>query len=174
MNLKNILAIGCFGALVCAPAFAASNLSKDDKAFLDTIARTDMTEAHVGQIAEQKAEASDVKDFGQQLVQDHTTDYQNLSQLADKVGEQIPKGIDAKRDKSIVQLENLKGKSFDRHFLQEEIQGHKRAIAECKHEAEHGDNVDVKMFATKIAPTLQEHLQKAEDLAKPTSTRASR
>ncbi|MGH9665455.1 MAG: DUF4142 domain-containing protein [Bryobacteraceae bacterium] len=167
MHLRNFLAISCFGALLCAPAFAASTLSKSDKAFLDMAARTDMTEAHVGQMAEQQAAAPAVKDFARQLAQEHTQDYESLTELAAKVGEEIPKGIDIRRDRSVAALAHLKGKTFDRRFLQDEIRDHERVLSECKREAEHGENVDVKTYATKVASTLQEHLHKAEDLSKP-------
>jgi hypothetical protein len=56
-------------------------------------ARTDMTEAHEGQMAENQASSAGVKDLGKTLVQDHMQSYEELTALAAKTGVSIPKGI---------------------------------------------------------------------------------
>ena len=167
MHPKNMFTSFCFCALLCVPAVAQTSLNQSDKDFLTMAAKTDMTEAHMGQMAQEQAEDSGVKDFGQQLITDHTKDYANLTELATKVGADIPKGIDAHRDRSIEALVHLKGKAFDRRFLQEQIQGHEKVDAACKREAEHGQNADVKAFAAQMDSMVEEHLHKAQDLAKP-------
>lgn len=148
-----------------APAFSA--MSKADKQFLITAARTDMTEAHEGQMATDRAAQSDVKDFAKTLVDDHTQDYQQLSVLAAKTGVSIPKGINVAKDPAIAQLDHLKGASFDRQFTKDEIADHRRALAEFKRESEHGQNADVKAYATQMLPTLEKHLHQAEQCSKP-------
>ena len=67
-----------------------------------------------------------------------------------------------------MQLVHLKGNNFDRQFVQDEIAGHRRAIAAFKREAEHGQDADVKAYANKMIPVLEKHLHMAEELAKPT------
>lgn len=167
MHIKDILAVACFGALLTVPALAANTLTKADQAFLNMAARTDMTEAHLGQMAAQQAAAGDVKDFAQLLTQTHTQDYSKLTELGAKIGEEIPKGIDVRRNSSISTLAHLKGKSFDRRFLQNEVRDHERVLAACKREAMHGDNVAVKTYATQLASVIREDLHKAEALEKP-------
>ena len=49
----------------------------------------DMTEAHLGQMAEGKAARSGIKDFGQTLVKDHTKAYQELTALDNKLGQRF-------------------------------------------------------------------------------------
>jgi putative membrane protein len=167
MQMKTILTGFCCFALWCTPVFAQGGaLSKGDQAFLKMAAETDMTEAHMGQMAQDQASDQGVKDLGQTLIQDHTKDYQAVSQLATKVGATIPNGIDSAKVMPIRSLSHLKGKSFDHRFIQESISGHEKAIAAYKKESEHGDNADVKAYATQTLPTLEEHLHKSEDLAK--------
>jgi len=47
-----------------------------------------------------------------------------------------------------------------------EVQSHKATLAAFKNEAEHGDNADVKAWAQTVIPTVEAHLQTAENLAK--------
>lgn len=145
----------------------AATLSSTDKQFLITAARTDMIEAHEGQMAEDQAQQADIKDLGKTLVQDHTQSYEELTALAAKTGVSIPTGINTAREATIEQLARLKGNSFDRAFDRDEIAAHKRLVASFKREAEHAKDPDVKAYATKMIPVVEKHLKLAEDCAKP-------
>jgi putative membrane protein len=144
----------------------SAKLSPKDKQFLRMAAVTDMTEAHLGQMAQSKAAKSGIKDFGQTLVKDHTSAYQELAALDGKLGQAIPKGINIRRDRQVEQLTSLKGKKFDGQFLRVEVQDHQRAVAAFKREAQHGKDQDIKAYANQVLPTMEEHLREAEKLLK--------
>ena len=131
---------------------------------MNTAAETNMLAAHFGQMAESQASQQNVKDLGKKLSTDHTNSYGGLSVLSNKTGETIPKAL--RPNKSIDHLAHLKGASFDRQFLVQEVQTHKTAVAAFKNEAEHGENADVKAWANSMLPTMQADLQAAENLAK--------
>jgi putative membrane protein len=164
---KHILIAGCCVALLSLSALAqSSKLSPRDKEFLKMAAITNMTEAHLGQMAEGQASGSGVKDFGQALAKDHTKAYEELTALDGKLGQTIPKGINVRRDKTIERLADLKGRRFDRQFLRAEVQDHERAIAAFKREARHGQDQELKSYASQTLPTMEEHLRNAEKLLK--------
>ena len=100
---------------------SAASLSPTDKQFMISAAKTDMTEAHEGQMAENQGRSDDVKNLAKTLVQDHTNSYTQLSELAAKEGVSIPKGINASRDPSIRLLVHLTGQRFDQAFTKDEI-----------------------------------------------------
>ncbi|HLH02545.1 MAG TPA: DUF4142 domain-containing protein [Bryobacteraceae bacterium] len=143
---------------------AAAALSPQE--FVDMAAQTDMTEAHLGQMAADQAGSQAVKDYAQTLVQDHTADYNQITAVATKAGLTVPKGLDAKHEKMIAPFEKLKGAAFDRKYAHEMIAGHTEAIAAYKKESEDGTNADVKAYATQTLPTLDKHLSGAKDLMK--------
>jgi len=60
----------------------------------------------------------------------------------------------------------LKGSSFDRTFLRDEVQYQKRMLAEFQGEADHGENAEVKAWASSMIPALQAHLKTAENLSR--------
>ncbi len=156
--------IGCAYLLGCAAVLQGFTVSQADSRFMKMAAKANMTEAHLGQMAEAQASHKAVKDFGQTLSMDHTNAYEALTVLANKTGEAIPKAIEHHR--TIESLKHLRGKAFDRAFTQDEIQSHKAAIAAFRKEAEHGENPDVKAWAKTVIPTLEGHLRTAETLAK--------
>jgi putative membrane protein len=167
MQSRSILLSSGLLAFLAASAVASAAMSSADKQFMIMAARTDMIEAHEGQLAEQQAGRADVKDMAKMLVEDHTGDYARLSALAAKTGVSIPKGINATRDRNIEQLAHAKGAGFDRLFTRDEVADHKQALAAFKRESAHGKDSDVKAYATSVIPVLEKHLQQAEQCAKP-------
>ena len=89
-----------------------------------------------------------------------------VTALSGKTGVSIPKGIDAAKVPSLEPLLHLKGDRFDRAFARDEIAAHRRALAAFKREAEHGQDADVKAYASSMIPTLEKHLQLAEECSK--------
>ncbi len=171
MYMRTIFSGLCCAAICCLPAFAQAPgatgaMGGSDQKFVDFAAQTDMTEAHLGQLAQDQAPAQNVKDFAQMLVTDHTDDYNKLTAAATKANLMVPKGIDAAHNKMIAPFEKLKGASFDRHYVREMVMGHEKAIAQYKKEEADGQNADLKAYATAALPVLQKHLDAAKDLEK--------
>jgi putative membrane protein len=167
MSNKIIVSTFLGVAVACFPAYSKKPAAvQNDAAFLAMAAQADMTTAHIGQDAEDRAATSKVKDFAKTLAQDHTSDYQSLSELAGKLGESIPKAIDSRNDRAIAALDHYKGKTYDQMFLTHESEQHERLIAAFKKEAEHGQNPAIKAYASKALPVIERHLHDAQDLLK--------
>lgn len=167
MSAKLISSVLLGAAVTCLPAFSKEPISKmSDPAFLAMAAQADMTTAHLGKDAQDRGATDKVKDLGKTLVKDHTSDYQNLAQVAAKAGETIPKAIDRQNDHAIATLDKYKGKTFDHAFLTRESADHERLIRVFKEEAEHGSNPAIKAYASQALPTIERHLHDVQDLLK--------
>ena len=165
--MKIVAASSCFLALSGVALWSQSGPgSTSDQAFLDLVAQTDMTEAHLGQLAQDNASSQAVKDYANMLVTDHTADYKQISQMAGKAGLTVPKGLDEKHDKMIAPFEKLKGAAFDRRYIRTMVAGHEAAIAAYNKESRDGQNADLKTYATQTLPTLEKHETGAKDLMK--------
>jgi putative membrane protein len=166
--MKNF-SIGLTCLLLCSvPALTQKSAATNpDQQFVDFAAQTDMTEAHLGQLAADQAASADVKQYAQMLASDHTNDYQQLTAAATKAGLNVPKGLDAAHNKMIAPFEKLKGAAFDQRFVREMVAGHTKAITEYKREASDGQNADLKAYANQAQPVLEKHLQSAKELEKP-------
>jgi putative membrane protein len=166
--MKSIYAGVFCCALACAPAFAqaAGAAANPDQTFVDLAAQTDMTEAHLGQLAETHASSQAVKDYASMLVSDHTKDYSQLSMIATKAGLTVPKGLDAKHQKMVAPFEKLKGAAFDHKYVQQMVAGHTAASAAYEKESTAGQNADIKAYASQTLPALAKHKEAAQAIAK--------
>ena len=167
MPTKLFLAVLIGSVAYCAPATSKMAASpKSDAAFLATVAQADMTIVHIAKMAQDRGDTAKLKDFANALVQDHTNGYQELTELAAKAGETVPKAIDKQNERTIEALNQYKGKNFDHAFLEDQSAQHERLINAFKHEAEHGSNPDIKAYASKTLPALEQHLHNAQDMLK--------
>lgn len=151
----------------CLPLMAQTGASATtDQAFVDLAAQTDMTEAHLGQLAQENASSQAVKDYASMVVTDHTADYTKLTAVGTKAGLVVPKGLDAKHEKMVAPFEKLKGAAFDAKYAKTMVMGHETAIAAYNKESRDGQNADLKAYATADLPILQKHEDGAKDLEK--------
>jgi putative membrane protein len=67
------------------------------------------------------------------------------------------------------QLEGLSGQAFDRAYIQQMVRDHEKAIAAFT-TASKGADGQVKDFASRTLPTLQDHLSRAQALARQLGT----
>jgi putative membrane protein len=144
----------------------AGKAAMTDQQFVDFAAQTDMTDANLGQLAQDKGGEA-VKDYGQTLRSDHTSDYDQLKSAAQKAGLTVPGAIDAEHNRLIQSLDKLKAAAFDHHFAHEMITGHEHAIAVYQKEQQDAQSPDIKAYAQQALPTLQKHLDNARQLEKP-------
>ena len=99
------------------------------------------------------------------LVADHTKDYNQLFDVAHQANLNMPNAIDAEHNKAMIDpFQKLKDAAFDRHYAQEMVAGHTRAIAVYKKEAQDAQNPAIKNYAATALPTLQKHLDTAKTL----------
>jgi putative membrane protein len=150
-------------SLAAFPAMAA--LSSEDRTFVTKAAVGGQAEVAFGQLAKQNASSPAVKQFGERMVTDHTQANEELMQIARSQNLDVPKGLDAKHQAKEQQFSTTKGAAFDKAYMQDMVQDHKEDIADFRKEAEHGQDPQLKAFAAKYLPILEEHLQLAQSVA---------
>ena len=169
--MKRVLTAACCIVFCSLPTLAKEKAAEakamTDQQFVDFAAQTDMVEANLGQLAGSAASAQPVKDYGQMLVTDHTKDYNQLFDVAHQANLNMPNAIDAEHNKAMIDpFQKLKGSAFDRHYAQEMVAGHTKAIAIYKKEAADAQNAALKSYAAQALPVLEKHLEDAKGLAK--------
>jgi len=170
-NVKKAVEGGFAAALmVCAMSFGAaaqssssgSKLSASDKAFVEKAAQGGQAEVELGQLATQKGQSDQVKKFGQKMVDDHSKANDQLKQVASQEGVTLPSGLDAKDQATKDRLSKLSGAQFDKAYMKDMVEDHKKDVAEFQKEANSGKDPAVKNFAQQTLPVLQQHLQMAQ------------
>ena len=145
---------------------SAAKLSSTDKSFVEKAAVGGLAEVQMGKLAKEKAGSDQVKQFGTRMVDDHTKANDQLKQVASNKGITLPTDLDSEHKGKVAKLEKLSGAQFDRAYMDDMVSDHKKDVAEFQKQAKSGNDADIKGFASKTLPTLQEHLTLAESTDK--------
>ena len=140
------------------------NMSSSDHEFVMEAAMGGMMEVELGRIAAQKGMSESVKQFGQRMVDDHSKANEELMSLATSKGMTLPTALDEKHKKDVTKLSAMSGADFDRAYSRMMLSDHNKDVKEFEKQSTKGADPDIKAFAGKTLPTLQEHLQMAKAL----------
>lgn len=159
------------GAAGSRQAGAEDMVGKTDRQFMMKAAQGGMMEVQVAQMAQQKAASDDVKQFARQLEQDHSKANDQLKKIAQERGVDLPNDI-GQHQQHVAKLQNLSGEEFDRAFMKMQVQHHKKDINEFKKHANRSMDTNLKEFANAQLPVLQQHYERAQQIAANTGTRS--
>lgn len=150
-----------------------TNASSSDKKFVHSALEGGNAEVKLGQLAAQKGNSEDVKQFGQKMVDDHTKLGDQMKQIAQQQGINVPEGVPAKDKALESKLNSLSGDAFDKAYIKAMVQDHKKDLSEFKKEASSGNDTSIKDAASQGAQVISEHLQMAEQMAQKHNVKSS-
>ena len=148
----------------------AHGKSSSPEQFIKEAAAGGMAEVKLGELAEKNAHSDAVKSYGKRMRDDHSQANGELEDLAAKKNVTLPKHVDAKNEALYDRLSKLKGAEFDRAYMSAMLQDHRHDVAEFQRAAKSSDP-DVQAFASKTLPTLESHLDEAQQIASGSSGR---
>lgn len=140
------------------------SMSSQDRDFVMDAAIGGLLEVELGRVAAQRGTSEAVKQFGQRMVDDHSAANQELMSVASSKGMTLPTALDEKHQESVTKLSAMSGAEFDRAYSKMMLKDHEKDVKEFERQSTKGVDADIKAFATKTLPTLQEHLQLARAL----------
>ncbi len=124
-----------------------------------------MMEVQLGQLAEQKGQSQEVKDFGKRLVTDHTEANKELAAIAQQKGEAIPNKMESKDHKMVNKLSKLSGPDFDKQYMQAMVKDHAMDVSNFRTAGMKTKDRALHAWATKTTPVLEDHLKQARQIA---------
>lgn len=142
----------------------ADNATTSKGAFIRRAAQGGMAEVQLGELAQQKAESPQVKEFAQRMVNDHSKANDQLKQLAAKEGITVPETLSARDKETKARLEKLSGAEFDRAYMADMVSNHTHDVTQFRTEARTAKDPAVKNFASETLPTLEDHLKEARSV----------
>jgi putative membrane protein len=155
-----VLTIGPSGAIAQGDKASAA-----DKKFVKEVMQGGMAEVELGQLATQKAQSADVKQFGQKMVDDHTKLNDQMKPVASQLGITPPASLDMKHKAISTKLNKLSGDEFDKAYIKAMIKDHQKDVAEFQKEASTGSSAQVKDAASQGEPVISEHLKMIRQIA---------
>jgi putative membrane protein len=146
-------------------ATTGTSVAATDRAFAREAALGSMAEVDLGNLAKEKASSPEVKQFAERMVTDHSKANDELKDWAEKNHVTLPAQLDAKHKATRARLEKLSGAAFDKAYMRDMLSDHKTDVAKFKTESKSAKNADLKDWAGKTLPTLEDHLKQAQDTA---------
>jgi putative membrane protein len=123
-----------------------------------------------GKLALSKTKNDEVKQFAEQMVDDHTAGLKEAVALATRLGVKpeangVSKSLQADAKTTREKLSKLKGAAFDRQYIDAEVKYHEAVIDAVKNTLIPGaQNRNLKQLLTDAVPTLEGHLQHAKNV----------
>lgn len=137
---------------------------QDDKTFAMNGAQSNMAEIALGRLAVQKTKNADIKKFAQRLIADHSNANTQLKALAAKKAITLPADVKPEQKETYDRIAKLSGAEFDREFMTLMVENHTKSATAYQAESSNGTDAELKAFAAKVLPIVQEHLSMARDI----------
>jgi putative membrane protein len=120
-----------------------------------------------GRLAEKKATTVQLRDYGHLMVVTHIPVIDDLNAILQRKGETAPPNtlLRAAYDTMIASLKVEHGPAFDRDYVNGQVDYQKGNAALFQYEIQIGTDPDLKEFARRTLPKIEDHLQRALRLA---------
>ena len=157
------------GARRAAPAVGQdqrqSQLNQEDQSFMEDAIQGSYAEIEGSQLALEKTESQDVREFARMMIEDHGKMVKEATQLATDKGLTPPEGPSAMQTTEITGMRALTGGAFDAMYVNRiGVASHEATVKLFEEASQNVQDPDVKAMAEKTLPKLREHLEMARQL----------
>ena len=151
------------GAQGTSASGTGSTVSRDDSNMMADLAHTNISEIETGKMALEKSKNQPVRKFAQQMIDDHTAALQELQTLAQSKGVKLPDSPDIQHKTMAITLKVMPSATFDSEYMKRAgVNDHQRAVQLLLKTQKSAKDPGLKALATKMLPTVQHHLEMAQ------------
>lgn len=139
-----------------------------DAVILGKLDAANVNDSAAGSLAASKGTNASVNEFGRMMVKDHHAMRVEGMAVANKAGvkAEMPHDADALAEKALADRlsSESRGAAWDKAFIDHAIDAHTRVLLFAQDAANATQNADLKSLIQKAAPTVQKHLEAAQDI----------
>lgn len=162
-NRHPLTVLSATAALVLIASSASARLpwaATSGLDFVQAIANADNYRAQAAGLAMKKSPTPEVREFGRALWKDTIEDTQNLQWVLDKIEPNpfLPTTVSPQYRFVIDELLPVNGAAFDQRYIAQQTASLEEALALTVAYARVGDDFDLKEFAKRRAPRIQQRL----------------
>jgi len=161
---KRLLAFAVCSLASFGIAHSMEPATASDQGFVTQASSAGLSEIALGKMADARSGNVSIKQFGAMMVRDHGAANTELATIAESKGFTIPDSVSAEQDQRESSFESLLPAEFDRKYLDAMVSDHLQAIALFQQQSDAGADPELRAFAARTLPTLQNHLQTAKTL----------
>jgi putative membrane protein len=144
----------------------AAELHIEDTVFLLYATELDRTQVRLGQLASDKAQDEQVRQFARRTIDYHKQSNDRLTQIARQYGIEPPQGISPVAQRMQDRLQRLSGPRFDEEYIAGQVISNYSAHYFYRREERHGLNRQLQREADQQAEHLREHRREAQRIAR--------
>jgi len=134
--------------------------------FLDAVNNMNLTKIEMGRLARERGQSKSVRKLGTRMVSDLALLENKTKTLAGTLGIIMPFQVNPRHQAMIDELATYSGADFDRHYVEDQIEGHRKAISLFQQVAAENPDRSVRDFALNTLPLLRQHLKLVEKASK--------
>jgi putative membrane protein len=149
---------------VAAQADSATEMTFEGQ-LLNILHEANLMEIAAGRLAVARGKSAAVRQFGAELVRDHSAADDQVVVLATRMNVILP-SAGAPEGDGLKQLAILSGDAFDRAFIKMMLDDHTKAISVVRSAEPRVSNMQLAAFLKKLLPTLESHRDTAIALGK--------
>ena len=142
----------------------SKDMSSGDASFVREASSSGEAEVEFGRLLTEKAQSSDLKTYGQRLIDDHTQANEKLSRIASQKGLQVSTEPTMGERNELEKLSKLSGKDFDEAARKYAIRDHEKDIRKFTDATSALQDPELRQYAQQTLPVLQDHLRRAQEL----------
>jgi putative membrane protein len=160
-NRGLVAAMALYGTSTAFAADTSTQLDRKDAEFIKEAAQGGQSEVELGKLALEKSQNQQVKMLGEHLQQDHSKANQELMQIAQQEGANLPSQPTRKENREVDRFQNMSGAAFDKAFAEHAIKDHEKDIDKYEKALQSCKDPSLKAWIEKNLPVLRQHLQMA-------------
>jgi putative membrane protein len=153
---------------VAAPMGVAFAQGVTDPQIASIVVTANQVDIDAGKLAEAESKNPQIKQFGHQMVVDHTGVNKQAVDLVTRLkvtpqDNATSQSLKAGGDMNVAHLKTLKGAAFDKAYIDHEVDYHQQVLdAIDKTLIPSAKNEDLKALLTKVRPAIAAHLEHAK------------
>jgi putative membrane protein len=149
---------------VAQQAVAQKGTLASDSSFIQMAASLGLLQERLGKMAQEKGSTPAVRDFGKRMVADYSKVNEELAAAAKQAA--YPAPVLLRQHQQVLQrFLSTGGSSFDKKYMAEMVNDHGDAARLYEQESKAGRVASLKALASKLLPSVQQHLQLATQTA---------
>jgi putative membrane protein len=145
---------------------SALGVSPSTADFVKEAAIGGLYEVEVAKLAQQKATDDRTKQFAAQMIKDHIKANDELKAKAQALKVDVPAQLDSSHQTKLDKMKDERPADFTKSYRSAMVSDHKTDVSLFERYAKGGENAGLKSWAAQTLPTLQHHLQMAQELDK--------
>jgi putative membrane protein len=140
-----------------ATGIPAAPLTATDTRFVNKFLEDNMAVVEASQLALQRSQDQNIRNYAQKMINDHTAAGQTLMPIASRHDITGPTALSQGHQRMLARLNELNGAAFDRAYIDGMIRTQDETIKDLDNETVHGQSQVINVWVMNTRPVLLQH-----------------